>query len=78
VIVKNAGFWNVTPLGSYKKRRCQRFYLADSFHPDDGGETSVITRGTRRKIPEDGFFVVTAVKTLNLHSINRMGPVAET
>jgi hypothetical protein len=29
-------------------------------------ETSVLTRATRRNIPEDAFFIVTAVKTKNL------------
>jgi hypothetical protein len=29
-------------------------------------ETSVLTRGTRRNISEDGIFIVTAVKTPNL------------
>jgi hypothetical protein len=34
--------------------------IADSCHLDDGGdsspETSILTRGTRRNIPEDGIF----------------------
>jgi hypothetical protein len=29
-------------------------------------ETSVLTRATSRNIPEDGIFIVTAVKTSNL------------
>jgi hypothetical protein len=29
-------------------------------------ETSIITKATWRNIPEDAFFMVTAVKTLNL------------
>jgi hypothetical protein len=29
-------------------------------------ETSVLTRATRRNIPEDTFFIVTVVKTANL------------
>jgi hypothetical protein len=36
---KNAVFWDVTPCGSYKNRR--------------RSETSVVTIGTRRNIPED-------------------------
>jgi hypothetical protein len=37
--MKNAVFWDVTPFGSCKNRRL--------------GETSVLTRATRRNIPED-------------------------
>jgi hypothetical protein len=32
-------------------------------------EISVLTRDTRRNIPEEPFFIVTAVKTSNLTSI---------
>jgi hypothetical protein len=32
--------------------------LAYSFHPDEGGETSVLTRVTRRHIPEEGILDV--------------------
>jgi hypothetical protein len=54
--MKNAAFWDVRPCGSCRNERCS--YLADSCHLDDKGdtcsETSVLTRATRRNIPEDG------------------------
>jgi hypothetical protein len=50
---------------------CERSsYLADSFHPDDGGDTFTRNVGTYKSHtayhPEDAFFIVTAVTTSNL------------
>jgi hypothetical protein len=41
-------------------------------------ETSVIRRATRRTIPEDGILHSHRRENIKLHSINRLGLVAET
>jgi hypothetical protein len=52
-ILKNVYFWNMSPCGSYRKRRfggtCD-FHLLDE---NNSSETSVSTRTKRRRIPED-------------------------
>jgi hypothetical protein len=41
-------------------------FLADSFHPDDGGDT-FLTRGTQHHIPEDGLLHVYNMQILMRH-----------
>jgi hypothetical protein len=47
--------------------------FAASLPPDHGGDTLlrilVFTRGTRRQILDDGFFIVTAVKNLRSYNV---------
>jgi hypothetical protein len=68
--MKNAVFWDMTSYGSHKNTvpSYVRFELADSLHPDDGGDT--FSRNDKFLQEPHGvtsqtmaFFIVTAVKT---------------
>jgi hypothetical protein len=63
--MKNAVFWDVTPRGSCMNRRFEG--------------TSVLTRATRRNVKGEGILHShRREKPQILHSINRLGSVAET
>jgi hypothetical protein len=58
VTMKNTVFWDVTPCGSCKDQRFGGtyglYYQGDKNQRAGNNETSVLTRATRRNIPEDG------------------------